>query len=201
VQTTRQDDLALAIRLSLATIAWNVLSGTAALVAAFSVGSISLAGLGLNAVLDSIASIVLVWRFSAEAKQPHRGDRIEHVAREFVGWTLIVVALYVAEESVRHLVTGAHAESSLVALVIAATAVCVLTPLSIAKRRVANRLGSRALHADSMLSAMGAVLALVTLVGAALAEWLGWDSSDAVAGLVIAAILVREGVAALRQES
>lgn len=201
MEIPRHDDLVLAVRLSLATIVWNVASGTAALVAAFQLGSISLAGLGFNAVLDSLASAVLVWRFSVEAREPHRAERIEHVARLFVGWTLIAVAIYLAEEAVRDLVTGAHAESSPVALVIAGAAVAVLTPLAIAKRRVAARLESRALHADSMLSAMGAALAVVTLIAAALSGSVGWTWADAVAGLVIAALLVREGIGSLREES
>jgi divalent metal cation (Fe/Co/Zn/Cd) transporter len=201
MEISRQDDLALAIRLSLATIAWNVASGTAALVAAFGLGSISLAGLGFNAVLDSVASAVLVWRFRVETREPHRAERIEHVARLFVGWTLVAVAIYLAEEAVRDLVTGTHAESSTASLVIAAAAVAVLTPLAIAKRRVANRLRSRALHADSMLSAMGAALAVVTLVAEALSVSVGWTSADAIAGLIIAGLLVREGIGSLREES
>jgi divalent metal cation (Fe/Co/Zn/Cd) transporter len=201
MEISRQDDLALAIRLSLATIAWNVASGTAALVAAFRLGSISLAGLGFNAVLDSVASAVLVWRFTVETREPHRAERIEHVARLFVGWTLVAVAIYLAEEAVRDLVTGTHAETSTASLVIAAAAVAVLTPLAIAKRRVANRLGSRALHADSMLSAMGAALAVVTLVAGALSASVGWTSADAIAGLIIAGLLVREGIGSLREES
>jgi divalent metal cation (Fe/Co/Zn/Cd) transporter len=201
MEISRQDDLALAIRLSLATIAWNVASGTAALVAAFGLGSISLAGLGFNAVLDSVASAVLVWRFTVETREPHRAERIEHVARLFVGWTLVSVAIYLAEEAVRDLVTGRHAETSTASLVIAAAAVAVLTPLAMAKRRVANRLGSRALHADSMLSAMGAALAVVTLVAGALSASVGWTSADAIAGLIIAGLLVREGIGSLREES
>jgi divalent metal cation (Fe/Co/Zn/Cd) transporter len=201
MEIPRQDDLALAIRLSLATIAWNVASGTAALVAAFGLGSISLAGLGFNAVLDSVASAVLVWRFTVETREPHRAERIEHVARLFVGWTLVAVAIYLAEEAVRDLVTGAHAETSTASLVIAAAAVAVLTPLAVAKRRVANRLRSRALHADSMLSAMGAALAVVTLVAEALSASVGWTSADAIAGLIIAGLLVREGIGSLRSES
>jgi divalent metal cation (Fe/Co/Zn/Cd) transporter len=201
MEIPRQDDLALAIRLSVATIAWNMASGTAALVAAFGLGSISLAGLGFNAVLDSVASVVLVWRFSVETREPHRAERIEHVARLFVGWTLVAVAIYLAEEAVRDLVTGTHAETSTVSLVIAAAAVAVLLPLAVAKRRVANRLGSRALHADSMLSAMGAALAAVTLVAEALSASVGWTSADAIAGLIIAGLLVREGIGSLREES
>ena len=178
-----------------------MVSGAAALVASFASGSISLAGLGFNAVVDSIASAVLVWRFSVESREPDRADRIEHLARLFLGWTLIAVAIYLAEEAIRDLATGTHAEDSVAAIVIAAAAVAVLTPLAIAKRRTAGRLRSRALHADSTLSAIGAALAAVTLCSAALSESVGWESADAVAGLIIAGLLVREGVGSLREES
>ncbi len=52
-----------ALRLSYFTIVWNGVVGATALVVGLSTGSLALAGFALNALLDSSASVVLVWRF------------------------------------------------------------------------------------------------------------------------------------------
>jgi divalent metal cation (Fe/Co/Zn/Cd) transporter len=51
-----------------------------------------------------------------------------------------------------------------------------------------------------MLSGAGAVLALVTLLAIVVDNAFGWWWSDAVAAILIAAFLAREGVQALRGE-
>ena len=52
-----------ALRLSYCTIVWNGVVGAAALVSGLTTGSLALAGFALSALLDSSASVVLVWRF------------------------------------------------------------------------------------------------------------------------------------------
>jgi divalent metal cation (Fe/Co/Zn/Cd) transporter len=52
-----------ALRLSYFTIVWNGVVGATALVVGLTTGSLALAGFALNALLDSSASGVLVWRF------------------------------------------------------------------------------------------------------------------------------------------
>jgi divalent metal cation (Fe/Co/Zn/Cd) transporter len=54
-------------------------------------------------------------------------------------------------------------------------------------------LESRALRGDGILSLTGAVLAGITLASLALNDALRWWWSDAVAALVIAAFMLREG--------
>jgi divalent metal cation (Fe/Co/Zn/Cd) transporter len=85
-----------------------------------------------------------------------------------------------------------------VGVVIAAASVAVLPPLSLAKRRTADHLGSRALHGDSVLTAMGAVLAAAALLGLAATRVLGWWWADSAVALGIALILGREAVGTLR---
>ena len=57
-----------AIHLSVFTIAWNGAVGAAALLLSFLDNSLALAALALNALLDSSASAVLVWRFRTEQR-------------------------------------------------------------------------------------------------------------------------------------
>ena len=93
---TRTTDLSRALRLSVLSIAWSGVAGSIAVYAALVSGSLSLLGFGADAVIDSVASVVLVWRFRVEARQPHRAERVEAAAERVVGIALIALALYLA---------------------------------------------------------------------------------------------------------
>jgi divalent metal cation (Fe/Co/Zn/Cd) transporter len=195
----RSSDLKAAVRLSILTITWNVVVGGAAILIAATIGSLSLAGFGLSAALDSIASAALVWRFGAEVKDSSRGHRLETVTVRIVGGTLIVVALYVAGQAARSLLSHSGPHVSTMAVLIAGLSLLVLPPLALGKLRLAGRLGSKALRGDGVLTAIGATLAALTLLGLVLDALLGWWWSDAAAALVMSGLLVREGVLTLSE--
>ena len=69
----------------------------------------------------------------------------------------------------------------------------VFPVLARAKLRLAGPLASTALRGDGVLSLAGAILAVATLTSLALDSAFGWWWADAVAGLLIAAILLAEG--------
>ena len=84
----------------------------------------------------------------------------------------------------------------------AALASLVVMPvLARAKRRVAARLESRALAADSRQTDLCAWLSAILLGGLGLNALWGWWWADPVAALVMVPIIVREGVQALRGET
>ena len=89
-------------------------------------------------------------------------------------------------------------QPSTVGLTLLVASVVLLPPLAVAKRRVAARLGSGALRADSILTAVAAVLAAISLASLAASEALGVRWADAVAALIVAAIVFREGWSSLR---
>jgi divalent metal cation (Fe/Co/Zn/Cd) transporter len=66
----------------------------------------------------------------------------------------------------------------------------------VAKRRTGRALGNRTLVADSAGAAFCAATSAATLAGVGLNAWAGWWQADPVAGLVIAALAVREGIEA-----
>ena len=101
-----------ALRLSYFTIVWNGVVGATALVVGLTTGSLALAGFALNALLDSSASVVLVWRFRKERSDPVAAEHLERRAQTWVIVAMVVVALYVGFEAVRALLDGSHPESS-----------------------------------------------------------------------------------------
>jgi divalent metal cation (Fe/Co/Zn/Cd) transporter len=193
----RASDLRLALRLSALSIVWSGVAGSFAIYAAIASGSLSLLGFGADAVIDSAASIVLVWRFLVEARQPHRADRVERAAERVVGLALIALAVYLTAGAVRNLAAQAHPESSTASLVLLLASAIVLPPLAIGKYRVAMRLGSRALRADSILTAVAALLAAISLASLAASQAFGLWWADSIAALAVAAIVVREGWASV----
>jgi divalent metal cation (Fe/Co/Zn/Cd) transporter len=196
--TSRETDLRTALILSGLSIVWSGVAGSLAVYAALASGSLTLLGFGVDAVIDSVASGVLVWRFLVEARQPERAARVERTAERVVGMALIALAVYLVIGASRALSSQAHPETSFESLALLIASVVVLPPLAVAKYRVAQRLGSGALRLDSILTAVAASLAAISLVSLAASDAFGLWWADAVAALVVAAIIVREGWASLR---
>jgi len=190
----RPTDLRHALRLSALSIMWSGVVGSIAVYVALASGSLSLLGFGADAVIDAVASVVLVWRFMVEARRPHRADRVEQAAERVVGLALIALAMYLALGALRALAAEDHPETSMLGLALLVASVLVLPPLAFAKNRVAARL---ALRADSILTAVAAVLAAISLASLAASNALGLWWADAVAAFVVSVIVLREGWSSL----
>jgi divalent metal cation (Fe/Co/Zn/Cd) transporter len=193
----RETYLRRAVWLSVASIAWSAVVGTIAVYTALASGSLSLLGFGGDAVLDAVVSVTLVWRFLAESRHPERAARVERIAEGAVGVALIALAVYLVVASARSLALESHPEASAASIALLVASVVVLPPLAIAKSRVAAALGSGALRADSILTGVAALLAAISLVSLAGATAFGLWWADAVAALIVAAVLAREGWASI----
>ena len=82
---------------------------------------------------------------------------------------------------------------SIVGIVLAAVSLVVMPLLSWAQRRTGRELRSRSAVADSKQTLLCTYLSAVLLVGLGLNSLFGWSWADPIAGLVIAAVAVREG--------
>ena len=166
----------------------------AALVVSALSGSLALAGFALNALLDSSASIVLVWRFRRERSDPAAAKRLERRAQGLIVAAMLLVGLYVGFEAVRALLDASHVDESALALVLAFVSLMVLPWLGWTKLRVAAALRSPALRGDGVLTVAAAALATVTLLALIAVAALDWWWADPVAALVIAVALAVEAV-------
>jgi divalent metal cation (Fe/Co/Zn/Cd) transporter len=189
-----------AAQLCAATVAWNLTVGGAAVATALVTGSLSLIGFGINAVVDSSVSSLLVWRFRAEERgHAERAIRVEWLAVRVAGVAFTIIAVYVFVRAVVALVNREHATSSLFGIAEALASLVVLPYLAVGKYRLSVRLRSRALRADSLLTVSGVALAALALMGLILQRAVGWWWADPVAALVIAAFLAVQGAGALRE--
>jgi divalent metal cation (Fe/Co/Zn/Cd) transporter len=182
-----------------ATVTWNLLVGGAAVATAVATGSLSLIGFGVNAVVDSSVSALLVWRFRAEAGGRTTGVvRAERIALRLAAAAFSLIALYVFVRAVLALSGSQRSSSSLFGVAEAAGSLVVLSYLAAGKYRLSQTLGSRALRADSLLTASGVALAAIALAGLVAQRAFGWWWADPVAGLGIAIFLGWQGLVALR---
>ncbi len=194
----RARNLRLALRLSVLSIFISASVGISATVVGLVTGALSLLGFGLDAAIDAAASVALVWRFRTEQREPHRADRIERVAEAIIGGVLLVLAAYLAISAVSAIASNAHPDPSTARLVLLVIGIAILPPLAFAKYRVAQAIGSGALRADSLLTGIAAVLALIGLGALALSEVLHVGWADAAGALVVSALVAREGWSSLR---
>jgi divalent metal cation (Fe/Co/Zn/Cd) transporter len=187
-----------AVELSVISVGWNTIIGLAAVATALATGSLSLIGFGINAVVDSSVSVLLIRRFRAEQRgHAEHAARAEERAERVAGIAFVLIAAYLTAQAVRALIHGTGHAASVFAIAEAVASLVVLPLLGRAKLRVAAVLGSRALRADSMLTLFGAALATVTCAALLLQRVEGWWWSDAIGALVIAALLLSEAVRTL----
>jgi divalent metal cation (Fe/Co/Zn/Cd) transporter len=184
-----------AIRLEYFTIGWNVIEAVVALAAGAAASSIALVGFGLDSIIETSSGVALLWRFKQRTIAEHHA---ESRAVKVVGVTFLALAAYVSVEAGRDLWLRRAPEFSLPGLILAILSLIAMPVLGVAKQRLARRLRSRALAADGLETLLCAYLSATLLVGLALNGALGWWWGDPVAALVIAALMVREGVEILR---
>jgi divalent metal cation (Fe/Co/Zn/Cd) transporter len=185
----RHELLRRAMLLSTVSIVFSGVVGVIAVGVALTTGALSLLGFGFDAALDASASIVLVWRFRIERTHPPRAERMEHLAELTVGVVFLILAAYLAFNAAQALIARTRPESTTAGIGLLVLSLVALPPLALAKNRTATALASGALRADSLLTALAALLALIGLLSLGLTYLFGLASADAIGALIVAAIM------------
>jgi divalent metal cation (Fe/Co/Zn/Cd) transporter len=175
-----------ALRLVSISVAFGVLSGALSVYAGLQDHSLGVFAIGLGVLADVTGSAVLIWRFRAERRQPVQSGGAEARAAIVVAIALAVVSAVLVIQSAAALADGSHPGTSSVTLVAASVSLVVLAPLAYAKRRLGQRMASRALQGDGALSGIGAATSLLTLAALVLYDTLGWWWADRIAALIVA---------------
>jgi len=192
----READTRLGRRLEYASLGWNATEALVAISAGLLAGSIALVGFGADSIVESLSSLVLIWRL-----QSHEADeRRERIALRLVGVCFLILATYVAADATLSLIHHEAPKPSPVGIGLAVVSLIAMPLLARAKRRVAARLKSAALAADSRQTDLCAFLSLILLVGLVLNAAFGWWWADPVAALSMVPIILAEGIKALRGE-
>jgi divalent metal cation (Fe/Co/Zn/Cd) transporter len=180
--------------LTAATIAWNSLEAVIAIAGGVLAASIALIGFGLDSVVEVTSAAVITWRLWRQGADHAANERAERRAVRLISLSFFAIAAYVAADAASTLVgLREEPQHSPLGLAITTLSLLVMPCLAWAKRRVAARLSSVALKADAAETQLCTYLSAVVLVGLAANALVGWWWMDPVAGLVVAAVAVREG--------
>ena len=112
-------------RLEYFTIVWNALEGVVAVVAGAIAGSISLVGFGIDSFIEVTSGSVLLWRMSVDEEVQHR-ELNERRALRIVGVCFLLLAAYIAYESVLDLWSRRAPEHSIPGIVLACVSLVVI---------------------------------------------------------------------------
>ena len=177
-------------------VAYNVVEAVIAIAAGVAAGSVALIGFGLDSVVEVSSGLIVLWQFRHRLPETRERQALRLMALSF-----FALALYVGVESIRALFGDGDPEPSPVGIGLAVASLLVMPVLSWAQRRTGRALGSGAVVADGTQTLLCTYLSAVLLAGLVLNATLGWGWADPVAGLVIAAVAVREGLEAWRGDS
>jgi divalent metal cation (Fe/Co/Zn/Cd) transporter len=183
--------------LSWVSLLWMTGEGALGLLAGTASGSISLVGWALGSAIEGLASIIVIWRFTGARTLSQTSERR---AQKAVAASFLLLAPYIAVESVQDLATGHEATASVLGIVLTAASVVVMPALGLAKQRLGRRLDSHATAGEGVQNLLCAAQAAAVLVGLAVTATLGWRWVDPVIGLGLAAVAVHEGREAWRGE-
>jgi divalent metal cation (Fe/Co/Zn/Cd) transporter len=152
----------------------------------FVAGSISLPGWALGSVVEGMASVIVVWRFTGSRTLSEHAERR---AQRGVAISFWLIAPYIAFESVHNLFTATRPEPTVIGMLLTAVALVLMPVLGRTKKRLGARLGSPATEGEgtqNYLCAAQSAGVLVTL--AVVAVWPGGWWLDPAVGLVIAGL-------------
>src|SRR3954468_9259192 len=179
-----------------ASVAYNVLEAVVAVAAGLVAGSVALVGFGLDSVVEVSSGLIILWQFRHRMPESRERQALRLMALAF-----FALAAYVTVESVRDLFfSDGEPASSVVGIGLAIASLVIMPLLSWAQRRTGRALGSATVVADSTQTLLCTYLSAVLLLGLVLNATLGWGWADPIAGLIIAAVAVREGIEAWRGE-
>jgi len=181
--------------LAAASVTYNVFEAIIAITAGLVAGSVALIGFGLDSVVEVSSGLIIVWQFRHRMPESRERQALRLMAISFYA-----LAGYVSFESLRALTSGHDADSSPVGIGLAIASLMIMPFLSWAQRRTGRALGSTAVVADSTQTLLCTYLSAVLLAGLVLNATLGWSWADPIAGLVIAAVAIKEGREAWRGE-
>lgn len=179
-------------------VGWHGVEAAIAVAAGLAASSIALVGFGADSLVESVAGLILLWRFAASRASSESAERR---AQKLIALSFYVIAAYVGFEAVRSLLLAERPDASWVGIGLAAFTMATMPPLAIAKARVGEKLGSSATKSEGQQNMLCAYLSAALLVGLGANALFGLWWADPVTALLIAGVAVKEGRESWRGES
>lgn len=184
--------------LAVATMAYNAVEGLVSMGFGVSEGSMALLGFGVDSWVEVGSAAVVYWKLG-QTGCATTARETERKATRWIGRLFLALAAATAVGALLQLGAGGHPDSTLPGVLISLLSLSFMVFLWRAKLATATALNSRTLAMDAACSRACIQLSGVLLAGSAvyaLAPALWW--ADAVAALVLAGFIGREGWEAVR---
>ncbi|NRQ36778.1 hypothetical protein HII36_33815 [Nonomuraea sp. NN258] len=178
--------------LSVLTLVWLGLESTLGLAAGLSSHSVALIGWGLSALVEALASLIVVWRFTGTRTLSPNAESTAGRAVAVSFWLLVpYLIIHVAHD----LDAGHRAAPTVLGIVVTTVSLVSMPALGLAKRRLGLRLASAATSGEGTQNLICAAMAGGVLAGLWL-NTVGWWWVDPAVAVVLAVVAVREGAKA-----
>lgn len=183
-----------ALAIEIFNVTYNVVEAALALLFGNIAHSIALTGFGLDSIVESLSSSVLIWHIVQRNKlSEEEEEKIERRVMKFVAATFFILGAYVLLESAKKLVVIEIPHPSLPGILIATASVIVMPFAALIKFKIGKQVNCRALVADSKETLACSFLSLALLLGLGGNYFFHFWQADPLVGFVIVIFLFREG--------
>jgi divalent metal cation (Fe/Co/Zn/Cd) transporter len=177
---------------------WHVVEFGVALAAGIAAGSVALVGFGADSLIEAVAGLIVVWRFTGSR---HDSAHAEGRAQQAIAFSYALLVLYIVVAASHSLIATEHPQESWVGIGLAAFTAVTMPLLARAKRQVGRQLHSSATVSEAGQNQLCAYLSVALLIGLVANAVVGWWWTDPIAALAIAALAAREGWTSWKGES
>ncbi len=189
-----------ALQLSALTVGYNVLEAIASITFGILSGSSALLGFGLDSVAESLSGTIMIWRFAT-----HRSDEVEEKkerqAYKLVAYSFFILGAYVLYEGGMQLLSRDHSQQNIAGVIIALLSILIMPFIFRLKYKLGKSIGSESLVADSKQTLACILMSVTLLLGVGLDYFFGLWWADPAAAIVIALLLLREGLEMRKEQS
>lgn len=175
------------------TISYNLIESVVALAAGTVSDSSALLAFGLDSVIEVSSAAAVAWQFSG--RDPEARERI---TLRIIAISFFALAVFVVFDAASTFISGHEPQRSVVGVALAALSLLIMPVVSLVQRRSGLSLGSQTVVADSKQTLLCTYMSAALLLGLLANALFGWWWADPIAGLVIAALALREGLEAWR---
>jgi divalent metal cation (Fe/Co/Zn/Cd) transporter len=141
-------------------------------------------------LIELASASTILWLYTGSRRN---SDAAERRGQQLIAVCFATLALYVAFDAIHTLAARSHPAASWLGIAVCVGAIIVMPLLARAKGHVAVQLGSAATAGDASQSWLCAISAAAVLLSILANAVFGWWWLDAIVGLGIAGLAVREG--------
>lgn len=194
IATNISDLVKKAVFLSWFTIIYNLIEGIVSIKFGLSDDSISLAGFGIDSLIEVASAVLVLWRLQSLSHGNEKSFTREKSATKGIGILFLVLAVFTLISSAYQLLKGGHPETTKWGIIISILSLSFMYFLWRSKETVGKKMNSKTVLKDADCSLACIKLSVVLLIGSLLFMFmpsLWW--ADSTAGIALSILIGKEG--------